>query len=281
MGHLLLLQTLQYLKIAILDRMLPGQRIHYCGDYASWNEALSGCSGYEDAEILEKVRNATCAVLKGEAAFERDSVTFQESEYDWSLLALLFRQQSMMPGKVTVLDFGGALGSVYHQHRIWLNQIPGLRWCVVEQSHFVECGEKEFETAQLKFYRSVDECLKAEKVTFALFSCVLSYLADPWSPLTNVTQAGVPSVLINQTLVWDNRLCNNERVVVQHVPKAIYKATYPVRIFSSDQFVKAFTPRYRMGACWRGHEVPVVLCKPWQIARYGCFLFEEVKNECY
>jgi putative methyltransferase (TIGR04325 family) len=145
----------------------------------------------------------------------------------------------------------------------------------------VECGKKEFETDQLKFYRSIDECLKAEKVTFALFSCVLSYLPNPWPTLALVAQAGVPLVLINQTLVWVNSLCNNERLVVQHVPKTIYKATYPARIFSTDHFVNAFIPKYRLEATWRGHEVPVVLCKPWQIARYGCFLFEEVKNEGY
>jgi putative methyltransferase (TIGR04325 family) len=271
-------QTLRHLKIAALDLILFQRRIHYSGNFLSWDAALAVCKGYEDAGILEKVRDATHAVLEGKAAFERDSVLFQNPEYDWPLLALLFRQQSTMPGKVAVLDFGGALGSLYHQHRIWLNQIPGLRWCVVEQPHFVTCGKKELETDQLKFYSSIEECLKAETITFALFSCVLPYLSDPWSKLALIVKAGVSSVLIHQTLVWEDGGCCDERIVMQYVPKAIYKATYPARICSSDHIVKAFIPKFRLEAAWDGHEVPVIVCRPWQIARYRCFLFEEVKK---
>lgn len=273
MGCPSIMHLIRYLAIAVLDRLFSDKRIHYRGNFVSWDKASAACEGYGVHSILDKVRVATQAVLEGRAAFERDSILFHEPEYNWPLLALLFRLQTKTPGAVTVLDFGGSLGSTYHQHRKWLDEIPGLRWCVVEQPHFAACGKKEFETERLKFYASLDECMKVERITLALFSCVLSYLPDPWATLKIVAQADIPCVMIDQTLVWAEGK-NGERFVVQYVPETIYRASYPARIFAAEQFSFVLGRKYRLVASFAGYEHPVVLSRPWQIARYRAFILE-------
>ncbi len=271
-------EKLKLIVTVVRDRLMPSRNNRYVGDFESWEDACRCCrQGYGDDVILDRVRAATREVVAGRAAFERDSVLFQEPEYNWPLLTLLFRQQATMPGMVTVLDFGGALGSTYHQHRKWIKDIPGLRWCVVEQAHFVTCGREEFETDSLKFYYTLDECLAAERVTIALFSSVLPYLPDPWPTLATVSAARVPCVMIDRTHVFNEKE-SKCRIAIQHVPAAIYRATYPVRIFQFDQFVSALGPKYSMITALAGCDEPFVLCNPWQVGSCRGFIYE-VKNE--
>lgn len=57
-------------------RNYDDKKIHYLGDYQSWEEAESQCTGYDDEEILNKVKEATMSVINGNAIYERDSVLF-------------------------------------------------------------------------------------------------------------------------------------------------------------------------------------------------------------
>ena len=80
------------------------------GDYHSWDEALASSAGYDSEIILEKTRAALLKVKNGEAAYERDSVLFDEIEYAWPLLAGLMWVAARCQGTLNVLDFGGSLG---------------------------------------------------------------------------------------------------------------------------------------------------------------------------
>ena len=61
--------------------------LRFEGDFATWEEAKAQCTGYDAKDILAKVLAATLKVKCGEAAFERDSVLFDEVEYAWPMLA--------------------------------------------------------------------------------------------------------------------------------------------------------------------------------------------------
>ncbi len=258
--------------ILMADLLFPQRRIHYRGSYASFDAAAAACTGYSDPQIFERVLSATRAVVSGKAAYERDSVTFADPDYHWMLLALLFRLAAS--GKrVTVMDVGGALGSTYHQHRRWLDEIAGLRWCVVEQPHVAACGRREFATDRLVFYDSVRACTAAEHVTFALYSSVLAYVRDPGDFLTAAREASVPLVLIDQTLVWAEEAAA-DRYVVQHVPAAIYRAAYPARITSTERLLAPLSGAYRVLHTEAGYATPVVLRRPFQLARYRRFVLE-------
>ena len=93
------------------------------GDFPNWAMANSTCGGYNSTEIFEKVKASSILVRDGKAAFERDSVPFYEPETNEELTNWLKNivQGKEAEGEVRVLDFGGALGSTYFQHREILN----------------------------------------------------------------------------------------------------------------------------------------------------------------
>ena len=111
------------------------------GDYHSWDEAMAASTGYDSESILDKTRTSLLKVKNGEAAYERDSVLFDEIEYAWPMLAGLMWVAARCGGTLNVLDFGGSLGSTYFQNRAFLSALPQVRWNIVEQSRHVETGK--------------------------------------------------------------------------------------------------------------------------------------------
>ena len=133
------------------------------GDFATWKEVSQQSAGYEAANILERVKYATLKVKTGEAVYERDSVLFDKIEYSWGLLAGLQKAAIENNLQLSVLDFGGSLGSSYFQNKSFLTSLSKIEWSVVEQQHFVECGNNCIADEQLKFYSSIEDCLKDRK----------------------------------------------------------------------------------------------------------------------
>ncbi|MDO8590885.1 MAG: methyltransferase, TIGR04325 family, partial [bacterium] len=133
----------------IITRAITGTKrpkyLNFSGNYKSWEEALRHSSGYDTDVILEKVKSAALKVKRGEAAFERDSVAFGKPKYVWPVLAILLWIASQKQNSLTVMDFGGSLGSLYFQHRKFLDQLNKLSWNVVEQPKFALCGKENFE----------------------------------------------------------------------------------------------------------------------------------------
>jgi putative methyltransferase (TIGR04325 family) len=77
-------------------------------------------------------------------------------------------------GRLTVLDFGGSLGSTYFQNRKFLNFIGDLSWNIVEQPHFVKTGRLYFQNEILHFYYDVEECVKKENPNVLILSSVFT-----------------------------------------------------------------------------------------------------------
>jgi putative methyltransferase (TIGR04325 family) len=216
-------------------------RIRFTGPYRSWEEATRLSGGYDDREILRTIRTAALKVKRGEAAFERDGVIFRERAYDFPLLSAMLRSALIFGGELSVLDFGGSLGSTYHQCRPFLDGVRRVRWSVVEQESYVKCGREEFETGELRFFGSIGECLKSESPRLALFSAVLQYVPDPDAIVHEVTRAGLETIVVDRTAVDPKR---ESRIMVQHVPPSIYRASYPFRVFGRSRFLQMFGGRY-------------------------------------
>lgn len=204
------------------------------GDYPSWQEALDAAGGYDAPTILQRVREAAFKVKRGEAVFERDSVCFDHEEYRWPTLACLLRVATENQGRLSVLDFGGSLGSFYFQHRKHFQSLNEVRWAVVEQPHYVACGRKEFQDDVLQFYETVEECLTEGTVDVVLCSSVLEYLEKPYEMLSNLVNSGAPYILLDRTPFIAGE---KDRLTVQHVPPSIYSASYPAWFFSRQHFL--------------------------------------------
>jgi putative methyltransferase (TIGR04325 family) len=214
------------------------------GDYTSWEEALAASTGYDSDNILQKVKESTLKVKRGEAVFERDSVIFDEIQYSWSVLSGLMWTAARHQGRLDVLDFGGSLGSTYFQNRKFLAGLSEVHWSVVEQPSFVDCGQKYIEDDCLKFYKTIEECLTERKPNVVLLSGVLPYLADWVSLLQIILANNIDTVLVDRTPFT---LDGKERVTVQKVPEWICPATYPCWFLDETKFLHIFAQaRYEM-----------------------------------
>jgi putative methyltransferase (TIGR04325 family) len=231
---------------------LPPEPVRFFGDFASWSEAERASTGYSAEVILARTREAVWKVKRGEAAYERDSVVSADPAYPFPLLAGLLRAAVANEGALSVLDFGGALGSAYVQCRSYLSGLRELRWSVVEQPAHVSCGRAEFEDHQLKFYKSIAECLQHQPAHVLLLSSVLQYLPEPWGFLEEVLARGFGHVVVERTPFLRS---GRDRLTVQQVPEWIYPASYPAWFFSEARFRACFAQRYELVAEYAGADV--------------------------
>ena len=214
----------------------------FFGNYGSWREALQHSKGFDDPAILEKVKNAILKVKSGEAVYERDSVLFDKVQYSYPLLTYLLYIASANEQKLSILDFGGSLGSSYFQCRNLISQLRKLKWNIVEQKHFVDCGREFIQDDVLKFYDRIDECCNTESSDVILLSGVLQCLEKPYEFLSEVMGYGFEYIIFDRTFFMDQP----DRITVQVVPPEIYKSSYPIWFFNYDQFHSFFNGRYEL-----------------------------------
>lgn len=213
------------------------------GHYNSWLEASKECSGYSSSLILEKVRQSMLKVKNGEAVYERDSVLFDKVEYSWPLLTYLLFIATKSGNKLHVLDFGGSLGSSYFQNRMFLSHLFEFTWNIVEQPHFVKCGQLEFQDDTLYFYNSINEYFenRNEKLNVIILSSVLQYLEHPDKIVNEIIKYKIDYIIVDLTPFTTDM---NNRITVQRVWPEIYEASYPCTFFNETMFLSMFEPYY-------------------------------------
>jgi putative methyltransferase (TIGR04325 family) len=214
----------------------------WSGNYPSWKEAEAASSGYNSTAIVDRVSEALMKVKKGEAAFERDSVLFDRPDYSWPLLTHFLAAAVRNNGKLTVLDFGGSLGSTWFQNKRYLASIPSIQWIVVEQGIFVERGRQLFADNILRFEYDFEETLKKDQPDVVLFSSVLQYLESPFAILEKTKSYRPPMIIVDNTAFLDGPA----RLTVQSVPPEIYEASYPCWLFNRQQFLTSFADTYTL-----------------------------------
>lgn len=217
--------------------------VRWSGDYRSWSEAMAACRGYAAEDILSRVKRAATAVKEGRAAHERDGVVSHVVAPVWPLVASLLWIASTRGGRLYVLDFGGSLGSSYQQHKGFLAGLGDLRWDVVEQPHFVECGRDHFADDVLRFHSDIDSCVRACHPDVALLSSVLPYVEAPYAVLDSLVAHRVEYLLLDRTPFIDG---SRDRLTVQRVAPRLGAASYPAWFFSRKKLDRYFEGRYRL-----------------------------------
>jgi putative methyltransferase (TIGR04325 family) len=217
--------------------------IRFTGDYKSWEDAENVSTGYSTPEILEKTRSAVLKVIAGEAEFERDSVAFNRVRHEFPLLAGLLRSAAAWNGRLSVLDFGGSLGSTYFQSRKFLSIVEDLHWSVVDQPAQVACGQKDFSNDRLHFYRTIADCLSEQQPNVLLLSNVLQYLPKPYQFLEDVIAFKIPHIIMERTAL---SCTGRDRLTVQHVPALIYNASYPAWFLSEASLRTILEKKYEL-----------------------------------
>ena len=203
---------------------------------SSWSEAVEQSSGYSDHEIISRVESATQSVLAGEGAFERDGVLFHQQEYRLPIADALnaIRERDSF---LRVVDFGGALGSVYWQHRQLLAPLD-TTWAVVEQPHFVDRGNA-LPTAEVTFFTDLHAALETVEPNVVLFSSVLQYLPDPMATLRDLLRISAADLILDRTPMHAG---SRNIPTIQKVPEHIYPGSYPAWIISQSQLTDLLSP---------------------------------------
>lgn len=216
------------------------------GNFSSYEAALRAAEkiqpdlagGYGSMKILERVANSIQMVRRGEAAFERDGVAFAHEEYRRPFLAALLYVM-MREQKLSVLDFGGSLGSSYFQNRKFLYDVP-LEWNVVEQKHFVEYGRKNI--PEVNFYSKIAQC-RNKNINCVIASSSLNYVDAPYDYLNELLNIDAKYFILDITYFnteW------KDRILLEHVPESIYRAIYPITLPNVDKFGKLLLQNYHM-----------------------------------
>ena len=205
------------------------------GNFKSWKEAEKKCDGYNNEIVFQKVTDSILKVKNGKALFERDSVLFDKIDYNFPILNALMWIALDQKNVLKVLDFGGSLGSVYFQNKLFLNSIKTLSWNVVEQPRFVEIGKKQIEEEYLHFYDSISECENNISCNCLLLSSVLQYIEEPFMLLDEIFQYHFEYILIDKTSFT---LDNTSKITIQKVPKKIYDVSYPCWLLPEVVLVK-------------------------------------------
>jgi putative methyltransferase (TIGR04325 family) len=211
--------------------------VTWSGNYANWADAYARSTGYDSPAILEQCKSSLLKVQAGEAAYERDGVLFEKKQYSFGLLTALLRVALENDGNLSVLDFGGSLGSSYFQNRDFLAPVKDLKWSIVEQANFVSCGISTFESDQLKFYPTLDSCLRNQQPNLLLLSGVLQCLDDPFAWVQKFMSLKLPYIVIDRTAFAESE---QHILTVERVPPAIYPASYPSWFFNEKKFLEYF-----------------------------------------
>jgi putative methyltransferase (TIGR04325 family) len=228
-------------------RQASGRTLRFDGPYPDWSGALARCEGFESPEILQQVRAATLEVINGEAAFEQDGIAFRDAKEPGAALASLLLAAACDGGELSVLDFGGALGSHYLRWRPFLDAVPTLRWCVVEQPHFVSCGRELFGAKEAPVFVERIAAAAEYRPNAVLASSVLQYLSEPHAALSELLSLAPRVIVVDRTPF---SLGDRDMILRQRVPASIYRASYPMWLFSWPEFARRLEAEYDLiGAC--------------------------------
>jgi putative methyltransferase (TIGR04325 family) len=171
-------------------------------------------------------------VKNGEAIYERDGIIYDHIKVNYYLLSVLLLLAGENKNKLTIIDFGGSLGTSYYQNIGFLSHVTDLNWCIIEQPQFVEIGRKSFENDHVKFYYTLEECLaKHPEPNLFHISGVLQYIEQPYDLLKKIQSYNIPNIILD-FIGYNHK--NEDRITIQHVPPIFYgiEASYACTFFN-------------------------------------------------
>ena len=151
-----------------------------------------------------------------------------------------------------MVDFGGALGSTWWQHRTALADLT-VRWCVVEQPQFVAAGRAEFAGAELSFEEKLDEACARTAPAVVLFSSVLQYVERPQEILAEAAASGVRHLIVDRTPFWAG---GRDWLTVQRTPPVLGGGGYPAWVFDRASLLGGLDADFKCVQEWPGFDDP-------------------------
>jgi putative methyltransferase (TIGR04325 family) len=224
-----------------LARAAQPRNLTYSKPYPSWNAARAVAGDHGAPQAVEAVARAARAVQTGAAAYAQGGTAHARPDYRWPLLAGLLdaaaRHGAYAGTPFHVVDYGGALGATYIQHRRFLDAIPQLRWSVVELSAYAKLGAAEFADERLQFFDGFEAALTRGPADAAIFVSSLQYMETPNAVLAQLAAHNVPTVILD-AMHWSRE---DDEVRVQRI-----------RTLNDARLVLRFLSRRRLLATMNG-----------------------------
>jgi putative methyltransferase (TIGR04325 family) len=219
-----------------------GGGVRFSGNFQSWKAAMAASGGYGTQKIFERTRDAALKVKRGEAAYDRDAVVFDRVQFSFPVIAAMLKAALDRGGSLAVLDFGGSLGTSYRQLKTFVPSLPRLKWNIVEQQQFVDCGREIFQNEELAFHSSIKSAAQLPP-DVVLLSGVLQYLEDPYELIEQCKSLAARYIVIDRTTIID---LSSDVLTVQHVPPTIVESSYPCWILSRDRVRRTLETSYQV-----------------------------------
>ena len=147
---------------------------------------------------------------------------------------MVIRFQDLLRHRVTQLnqlfrkaiaeeDYAGRYRGVFP---IKVNQLRE----VVEE--IVDAGQAEFNTDELRFFRTIEQAEQGVSPNFLLVSSSLQYMEKPYGMLEALLAKRYPYFLLDRTMA---RPGLRDELYIQYVQPAIYRASYPVWFLNAQK----------------------------------------------
>nr|WP_121273044.1 methyltransferase, TIGR04325 family [Pedobacter schmidteae] len=215
------------------------------GNYKTFEDAKDLCRGYDENHILQRIIDTTQKVKNGEAVYERDGIIYDKVNINHHLLNALLLVSARNNNTLTIVDFGGSLGTSYYQNISFLSHLTNLNWCIIEQEKFVDAGKKAFENEHIRFYHSLEDCYAVHsRIDMVLISSSLQYMSKPYEVLKKIQSFKIPYLMLDLIGYNDK---NEDRITIQNVPPIFYgiPASYPCTFFDQRKLELLLEESYK------------------------------------
>jgi len=165
--------------------------------YNSYDEAMNDADGYENETLVRII------VAKGKRFAESIART---KELDLMSLRSFVGLSSTLNGKkLTVIDFGGAAGTHFFIAKSILSKDILIDWRIVETTAMVnEAKQQGLETAELKFFDSIETAPSNVVIDLIFASGSIQYTSNPYEFLKSLASINAKNLMITRTPITDS-----------------------------------------------------------------------------
>jgi putative methyltransferase (TIGR04325 family) len=214
------------------------------GNYASWKDASMNTTGWETEIILDKINQSTNQLEKKDDSFERDGEIISSTNQNFALMYSLIDSINIEKKELSIIDFGGSLGSHYKRYRHYINDGIKISWAIVEQKKYVDYAKKVNKNLELNFHYSISEALKLNNYNTFFSSGTIQYIEKPYELLDDLIHNKFSTIIFDRIFFIADI---TERICTQTAdPNVFYEASFPVWLFNEVKFKRYLSIKYTL-----------------------------------
>jgi putative methyltransferase (TIGR04325 family) len=214
------------------------------GNYTCWEEVSKQVTGWETDIIFDKINQSTNQLEKKDGSFERDGEIISSTNQNFPLIYSLINSINIKKKELSIIDFGGSLGTHYKRYRQFINNGIKISWAIVEQKKYVDYAKKVNKNLELNFHYSISESLKINNYSTFFSSGTIQYIEKPYKLMDEIMEYNFSTIVFDRIFFLNDV---NDRICIQTVnPKLFYHASFSVWLFNEAKFKKHMSKKYTL-----------------------------------